>query len=107
MRAALPAQASLMTKVFEEIKRGKAADLLRELKGIAVKGECTLVISGKSRMRQNTALDTEAVKKIKRLLKEKKYSLRDIAGQISQEKGLPYRDIYKQCLSIKKDLGTP
>ncbi|MFC1824028.1 16S rRNA (cytidine(1402)-2'-O)-methyltransferase [Thermodesulfobacteriota bacterium] len=95
-----------MTKVFEEVKRGKAGDLLRELSGVDVKGECTLVVSGERRIRRGAVLDTETEKKIALLLNEKEYSMRDIAEQISQESGLPYRDIYKQCLSIKKGVET-
>ena len=84
--------------------RGKAGDLLRELNRVALRGECTLVVSGKRRMRNEAILDAGTEKKIALLLKEKKCSLRDIAERISQEGGLPYRDVYKQVLFIKKGL---
>ncbi|MEJ2588462.1 MAG: 16S rRNA (cytidine(1402)-2'-O)-methyltransferase [Deltaproteobacteria bacterium] len=94
-----------MTKVFEEARRGRVADILSEVASRKVRGEYTLVVSGSGdKPTRNASIDKRVVSRIASLLEARDRSLRDIAQRISVEEGLPYRDIYKQCLRTKDGL---
>ena len=89
------------TKLHEEVIRGSADLLLEQLKGNKLKGEFTLVVSGKGGERDAPLLDEEIKKRIENHLNEGKMSLKDIARHISDEEGLTYRTVYRECLKIK------
>ena len=91
-----------LTKAYEEVIRGSVSSVLGRLKGAKVKGEFTLIVAGSENSEEACPLDEEAQKKIEKLLKEDRMSMRDIATQLSVEEGLAYRNIYKECLSIKR-----
>lgn len=93
-----------MTKVFEEIKRGSARDVLKQLEPESIKGEFTLVVAGRERSVKVRSMDRETQKRIEKLLKEDNMSIKDVATRISEERGLSYRGVYKECLSIKRAL---
>jgi 16S rRNA (cytidine1402-2'-O)-methyltransferase len=93
-----------MTKVFEEIRRGSVSAILKHLTPERIRGEFTLVVAG-SEARKNDANESQVVKRIEEMLKEK-MSVRDIAGVLSSEEGLRYRHIYRKCLDRKKALGV-
>ena len=89
------------TKLHEEVIRGSADLLLEQLKGNKLKGEFTLVVSGKGGERDAPLLDEEIKKRIESHLNAGKMSLKDIARHISDEEGLTYRTVYRECLKIK------
>ncbi len=93
-----------MTKVFEETKRGLASDILKQLGPDDIKGEITLVVAGGKKKVDEGPIDRETQKMIQRLLKENNMSIRDMATRISEEKGLPYRMLYRECLAMKKEM---
>jgi len=95
------------TKLHEEVVRGSAGSLLECLKGNKLRGEFTLVVSGRDEERDAPSIDEETKESIGYLLKEGNMSLRDIAKQLSVEKGVPYRAVYRECLSIKKEIASP
>jgi len=95
-----------MTKVFEEIKRGLAADVLKQLQPQNIRGEFTLVVAGCEKNMEEGLIDRETRREIEKLLKENNMSIKDVANRISEEKGLTYRRLYKECLSIKRGVGT-
>jgi 16S rRNA (cytidine1402-2'-O)-methyltransferase len=92
------------TKLHEEVIRGSARSLLERLKGNKLRGEFTLVVSGRDDEKDAPSIDEETKESIKYLLKEGNTSLRDIATKLSAEKGVAYRTVYKECLSIKKEI---
>ena len=94
------------TKLHEEVIRGSAGPLLERLKGNKLRGEFTLVVSGRDDEKDAPSIDEETKERIGYLLKEGNMSLRDIAKQLSVEKGVAYRTLYKECLSIKKEIDT-
>jgi 16S rRNA (cytidine1402-2'-O)-methyltransferase len=95
-----------MTKIFEEIKRGLVRDVLKQLEPENIKGEFTLVVAGREKNVEAGSMDIETQRRIEKLLKENNMSIKDVATRISEEKGLTYRGVYKECLSIKRGMGT-
>jgi 16S rRNA (cytidine1402-2'-O)-methyltransferase len=93
-----------MTKVYEEIKRGSASAILKQLEPDNIKGEFTLVVAGCEKHVEEVSIDPETQRTIEKLLKENNMSIKDVATRISEEKGLTYRRLYKECLSIKRAL---
>lgn len=94
-----------LTKKFEEVKRGSVSSVLRQLASKEIRGEFTLVVAGKGKSKDEDLLSLEIRNSIEKRLKQKDMSLREIALQLSEEEGLPYRRLYKECLSIKKGMG--
>jgi len=92
-----------ITKVFEDVKRGTVNEILAHLTPERTRGEFTLVLEGKEKGKPQ-ALSDEALKRIKDLLGEETLSVKDIAERLSNEEGIPYRQIYKECLARKRDL---
>ena len=92
-----------LTKVFEEVRRGPVSDILRQLAtDTRIRGEFTLVVEGSGGEKQVQALSEETVNRIDKLLADKTMSIRDIAGLISSEEDLAYRQVYKECLVRKR-----
>jgi len=88
-----------MTKIHEKlvrntiIKIGKLSDTL--------KGEITVVISKKNKIKNTKKEINESVKiNIKKMLK--KYSHKDVVDFVSQKESLPKKLIYDYCLKLKK-----
>jgi 16S rRNA (cytidine1402-2'-O)-methyltransferase len=94
------------TKLHEEVVRGSAGSLLECLKGNKLRGEFTLVVSGRDDEKDAPSIDEETKERIGYLLKEGNMSLRDIAKKLSEEKGVAYRIVYKECLSIKREIDS-
>ncbi|MEW6615034.1 MAG: 16S rRNA (cytidine(1402)-2'-O)-methyltransferase [Thermodesulfobacteriota bacterium] len=90
-----------LTKVFEEVIRGEITHVLTALKGRQIKGEITLLVSGKK--------DTSSVNDIptSKLLEDyqKRYDLpmKDLIKMISDEKGISKREVYQESLKLKKE----
>ena len=93
-----------MTKVYEEVKRGPVSTLLEGFGESVIKGEFTLVVAGNETGSPGKGLDARAQNTIKTLLTENGMGIREIATRLSGEEGLPYRAVYKECISIKRDL---
>jgi 16S rRNA (cytidine1402-2'-O)-methyltransferase len=94
-----------LTKKFEEVKRGSISGILSQFSSKEIRGEFTLVVAGKDKGTDKDSLTQEIRDTIKEWLREKDMSVREIALQLSEKEGLPYRRLYRECLSVKKDLG--
>lgn len=96
-----------MTKVYEEAIGSSTAEILDRLEEDHIKGEFTLVVSGREGSKEDRRphLTEETEMRIRNLLSEKALSLRDIAERISSEEDLSYRTAYRACLSLKKGGG--
>ncbi len=92
-----------ITKVYEDVKRGAVSEILEHLTPDKTRGEFTLVVEGKEKGKHQPLSD-KALKRIRDLLEEKTLSVKDIAERLSNEEGIPYRQIYKECLARKRDL---
>lgn len=93
-----------MTKIFEEVKRGRIGSVLETLESREIRGEFTLVVSGSEETETPRKLSKQALEKIDDLLEESHKSVRDIAESISMEEGISYRRVYKECISRKNAL---
>jgi 16S rRNA (cytidine1402-2'-O)-methyltransferase len=92
------------TKLHEEVIRGSAGSLLERLKGNKLRGEFTLVVSGRDDEKEAPSIDKKIKERIGYLLKEGNMTLRDIATKLSTEQGVAYRAVYKECLLVKKKI---
>lgn len=93
-----------LTKIYEEVNRGPISTILKGLKPEKIKGEFTLLVEGNEAGEADLSPDARTQRRIERLIKENKISIKEIATQISEEQGLPYRTLYRECLSIKKTM---
>jgi len=94
-----------LTKMYEEMIRGKLSQVLTEISTKEIKGEITLIVQGGIKKKENDSIDflkdecimQEYLKK----LKNQGYSNKDII-KIAQEKlNIPKNLIYKKLLEMK------
>ncbi|MDY7034733.1 MAG: 16S rRNA (cytidine(1402)-2'-O)-methyltransferase [Thermodesulfobacteriota bacterium] len=95
-----------LTKLHEEIKQGPVISIIEGLKREKIRGEFTLVVAGRDKRADDYSLDERTLKKIEKLLREDRMSLSDIAAKFSLEEGLTYRNVYKECLVIRNEIGS-
>ena len=90
-----------MTKFYEEYLRYKVDDL--EAFDENLKGELTLVISEKKKIKKGSLLLSESDKNnIRKMIK--KLSIKEIVSLISQNNNIPKKKIYDFCLKIKNEV---
>ena len=90
-----------MTKLYEEYTRYKVDDL--KLFDENLKGELTVVISEKKKIKKDSLLLNESDKtNIKKMIK--KLSIKEIVNLISQNSNVPKKKIYNFCLKIKNEV---
>jgi len=88
-----------MTKMHEDFIRGKVSSIKALSENI--KGEFTVVISGKNKEKSIQKEISESIKiTIKKMLK--KYSHKDVVEFISKKEDLPKKIVYNFCLKLKK-----
>ena len=89
-----------MTKFYEEYIRTEV-DILKPFKDNP-KGELTIVISEKGKIKKASLKLEESDKKtIKKMIK--KLSIKDITDLISQKSNVPKKEIYNYCLKLKNE----
>jgi len=89
-----------ITKYYEEYFRFKVNKL--DLKNINLKGEITLVISGKNNFNKTSNNLTESdKKKINKLIK--KFNVKEIVDLIKDGKNISKKEIYNYCLKLKNE----
>ncbi len=90
-----------MTKFYEEYLRYKVDDL--KLFNENLKGELTIVISEKKKIKKGSLLLSESDKSnIRKMIK--KLSIKEIVNLISQNNSIPKKKIYDFCLRIKNEV---
>lgn len=86
-----------LTKIYEEIKKDNASNLLDYYTQNPPKGEIVLIIEGK--IQQKKLEETEIIEKIK-ILKKEGFSNKDISKIISLLYNFPKKDVYNLVLSV-------
>ena len=90
-----------MTKYYEEYLRYNVKDLKTFDENL--KGELTIVLSEKKRVKKSSLLLSESDKRdIKRMIK--KFSIKEITNFISQNNNISKKEIYNYCLKIKNEI---
>ena len=90
-----------MTKFYEEYLRYKVDDL--KLFNENLKGELTIVISEKKKIKKGSLLLSESDKSnIRKMIK--RLSIKEIVNLISQNNRIPKKKIYDFCLKIKNEI---
>ena len=90
-----------MTKFYEEYLRYKVNDL--KLFNETLKGELTIVISEKKKIKKDSLLLSESDKStIKKMIK--KLTIKEIVNLISQNSDVPKKKIYNFCLKTKNEV---
>ena len=90
-----------MTKYYEEYLRYDVRDLKTFDENL--KGELTIVLSEKKRVRKGSLLLSESDKKdIKNMIK--KLSIKEITDFISRKNDISKKEIYNYCLKIKNEI---
>lgn len=88
-----------LTKVHEEVLRGRLSDLAGIVEEMGVKGEITLVIAGAPGKRKVSAAEVDRA--VREVL-ERGLSARDAAGEVSRMMGIPKSRAYREILKIKE-----
>ncbi len=91
-----------MTKIYEEIYRGTAAELLREMEEDEVKGEVTIVIEGCTRPAKIES--SSIAEMLDFYFREMGLSMKEAVERVSAELEIPKRDVYKESLKIKSKI---
>ncbi|MEK6531196.1 MAG: 16S rRNA (cytidine(1402)-2'-O)-methyltransferase [Deltaproteobacteria bacterium] len=88
-----------MTKVYEDVLRGKVSDVIHAVKDKELKGEVTLIARTGKRKARLSGMDEE----IERLLSAG-FSIKDAARAVSVEFEVPKGAAYKEALKVKAKL---
>jgi len=87
-----------LTKIFEEVKRGKVSEFIDGK--TKLKGEITIIIQGEQKA-SVILTDEELIKKIKSFLKNKQLSLRDAVAEVVSQTGTSKKKIYDLALRLR------
>ena len=91
-----------ISKIHEEIIYGRVRSVLGRISEDQVRGEFTLVVAGRSDREEANFPDEEIKKSIEKLMSKNIMSVKDIAQKIAVEQGVPWRKVYKACLSFRR-----
>jgi 16S rRNA (cytidine1402-2'-O)-methyltransferase len=95
-----------LTKVYEETLRGPISHVLDLLNDDRLKGEFTIVLDGIRDASRSQDIDNNTKKLIEDYILDGRKSTKEISEELSVDKGIPYRVIYKECIAFKKKLQT-
>lgn len=92
-----------MTKLHEEIIRGRLSDILRTLRERdAVKGECTLLVAGADSTAPHTEEEVEAA--IRTAVEAGDHSLSDIARELAGRFHMTRKSVYDKALYYRRQM---
>lgn len=89
-----------LTKMHEEVIRGTVKDAIAAFADRNVKGEITLIVEGKGKSKEKRSAD-DIISLVSALKKTGDLSDKEIVRKLSDELGVPKRDIYQSILSLK------
>lgn len=90
-----------LTKVFEEVIRGRVSEVIAKIEGRRLKGEVTLLLEGaQGEVAAGEVPDLHEYLKV--LIEEKGLSLKDAVSKASRDLNIPRNRVYKEALSMQK-----
>jgi 16S rRNA (cytidine1402-2'-O)-methyltransferase len=93
-----------LTKVFEEILRGRVGEVISLLQDRVVKGEVTLLIAGKKKL---LCSDDEISVRFKQLQENTGFTRRDIIDAIAGEMGVSRKRVYREAVKAGDKTKEP
>lgn len=94
-----------LTKVFEEVFRGKVLEVINKIEAKKVKGEVTIIIEGASYGGKVEEVNLEEY--LGTLINKEGLSLKDAVGKTSKDLNVPKNRVYREALKvIKKHKGS-
>ncbi len=88
-----------LTKIHEEILRGKLSDIISGIEGRAPKGEITLVIEGmKKKPPEPTVLSL--ADHVETLVREEGISKKEAIAKVAELRGVPKKVVYKEAINV-------
>ncbi len=90
-----------LTKLYEEIYRGTISEVLNRLGSVEVKGEVTVVVEGRAPRRKKAGPE-EIEEALNYYCRELGLTLKESVARISEEMGIPRREVYQKSIQIKK-----
>jgi 16S rRNA (cytidine1402-2'-O)-methyltransferase len=91
-----------LTKLYEEVLRGRATAVLARLVPEKVKGEFTVVVGGPGKVAVAGKGAEELLKEIRGGARAGALSTRDLALKIAADSGLPFRRVYRECIAEER-----
>ena len=90
-----------LTKVFEEVIRGRVSEVIAKIEGRSLKGEMTLLLEGAQKeVAAGEVPDLHEY--LKMLIEEKGLSLKDAVSKASKDLDIPRKRVYKEALNMQK-----
>lgn len=90
-----------LTKVFEEVIRGRVSEVIAKIEGRRLKGEMTLLLEGAQKeVAAGEVPDLHDY--LKMLIEKKGLSLKDAVSKASRDLDIPRNKVYKEALSMQK-----
>jgi 16S rRNA (cytidine1402-2'-O)-methyltransferase len=90
-----------LSKLYEEILRGTVSELIEALKERTIKGEITLIVSGKEKG-ESPGSHESVIPQFEALERGSRLSMKDIVSVIADQTGLPRKEVYNQVLKYLK-----
>lgn len=93
-----------LTKMFEEVLRGKVSELRALLAVRDIKGEVAILVAGQ--MESSVSEDARPLAEEIQELSAQGFSLKDVARIVSETRGIPKREVYALGLRMKEEAET-
>lgn len=88
-----------LTKLYEEVLRGSADDILGQFADRQIRGEIVVLIGPPQEDAQEFDLDTALTDALKN------QRLKEAVAQVTAQSGLPRKQVYARALELNKDAG--
>ena len=90
-----------LTKLHEEVIRGKVSSVLKSLQDRSLKGEITIVLGPVKVKKTNVSL----LGAIRDYHKNLGFSLKEAVKIVAEEQDIPKREVYKEAVKLKEKTG--